>query len=464
MAIDLAAIDALRSSLPNSAVLTPASDGYAESIVRWSDAAQKNAALVVLPNSSEDVSKAILFSQAQKLDLAVSGGKHSTSGSSSTEGGLLIDLSKMREVVVDAEKSTVDVQGGALWNDVDVAAGKYDLATVGGTVNHTGVGGLTLGGGYGWLTGWYGLTIDVLLEVEFVLADGSIVVCNETQNPDLFWAAKGAGACFGVATRFRFKAFEQRSTVWGGLLAFPPDKLQDVVNFANHCVEVSNGEAQMIMAYAAPPPAGQPCVVAAVYYNGVTSKAKEFFAPLLDMGPLMNDTREMPYSAVNGMLNPMSSYGDRKTQKGAVLTTPVELSFAQSIFNNFSTFVKETPDAVDSVILFEFMSFRESIKIPMTAQAFANRGEYFNVLVNARWKDVANDTKCREWARNLSKDIVSKMDKASESTGGVKEYGNYDGIGTATGQQLFGVNYDKVVSLKKRYDPQNIFNKSVSLL
>jgi FAD/FMN-containing dehydrogenase len=154
-------------------------------------------AIIVFPASAEDISKAILFSVANKLELAVAGGKHATSGSSSTDGGLCIDLSKMRRVTVYAEKKTAKAQGGALWADVDSELAKYGLATVGGTVDHTGIGGLSLGGGYGYLMGQHGLVVDNILEVEFVLADGTIVTASTSQNEDLFWAVRGAGVKFG---------------------------------------------------------------------------------------------------------------------------------------------------------------------------------------------------------------------------------------------------------------------------
>jgi len=374
----------------------------------------------------------------------------------------------MRGVTVNAEEKYLDVQGGALWEEVDVAAGKFNLATVGGTVNHTGVAGLTLGGGYGWLTGWYGLTIDVLIEVEFVLADGKIVVCNKDQNADLFWAAKGAGQSFGVATRFRFTAFEQKSTVWAGNLVFGSDKLAEIVRFSNHVAEVSKGEVQIIMVFALPPPIGKPCVIATCYYNGPTEKALEFYKPLLELGPIVNECKEMPYSSVNGMLNSLSTYGDRKTQKGAALTTPLDILFAQSIFDNWFDFLIKVPDAAASVLLFEFMSFKESIKIPQDAQSFANRGEYFNLLINLRWTDPANDTVCREWARalaqNISDELKVTLKKKNLTTDVVGEYGNYDGIATSSAKKIFGSNFPKVLELKKKYDPANVFFKAVKII
>ncbi|KAI4159782.1 MAG: hypothetical protein LQ342_006293 [Letrouitia transgressa] len=206
----------LQASLKTSKLLTPGSEGYATKIKRWADTAEKEAAAILLANSTADISSTLLFAQEHNIDFAICGGGHSTSGSSSSEGGIVIDLSLMRQVTVDPSVMTITAQGGCLWVDVDEAAGKYGLATVGGTVNHTGIGGLTLGGGYGWLSGYHGLAIDNLLSVRMVLADGSLVTASDAENPDLFWAVRGAGQSFGVTVEFTYRAHEQKDPVWAG--------------------------------------------------------------------------------------------------------------------------------------------------------------------------------------------------------------------------------------------------------
>jgi FAD/FMN-containing dehydrogenase len=171
----------------------------------------------------------------------------------------------MRQVTVNPENLTIKAQGGTIWEDVDYAAAKYGLATVGGTVNHTGVGGLTLGGGYGWLTGKYGLTIDNLLEVEMVLADGRILRASETENPDLFWGLRGAGQSLGVATSFTFRGYKQADPVWGGLLVFKTGDLGEVIKFANWVVETTEGQSAMVLGIGAPAPARKVSVMAILF-------------------------------------------------------------------------------------------------------------------------------------------------------------------------------------------------------
>jgi FAD/FMN-containing dehydrogenase len=193
------------------------------------------------------VSKAVLFAVANNLELATKGGGHATSGSSSTEGGLCIDLSLMRDVSVDVAANTVTAQGGCVWEDVDNAAAEHGLAAIGGTVNNTGIGGLTLGGGQGYLTAQVGLVIDNLLAVEMVLADGSVVTASEKSNPDLFWAVRGAGAAFGVATSFVYRAHEQKNPVWAGLVFFPTTHLEEVIKHANLCMDCPEQERLLML-------------------------------------------------------------------------------------------------------------------------------------------------------------------------------------------------------------------------
>jgi FAD/FMN-containing dehydrogenase len=193
-------INNLRSLLngTEAEVRGPGDTGYDKSIDRWSKAAEKPAGVAIAPTSAKEVAIAVKYAAENGLDLAVKGGGHSTAGVSSTDGGVLIDLqSKMRKVTVDTDKQQLHVGGGALWMDVDDAAWEKGLATVGGTVADTGVGGLTLGGGYGVLSGAHGLVIDNTVSFEIVLANGEIKRASKEENPDLFWAMNGAGQNFG---------------------------------------------------------------------------------------------------------------------------------------------------------------------------------------------------------------------------------------------------------------------------
>ena len=336
----------------------------------------------------------------------------------------------MRQVTVNPAAMTITAQGGCIWADVDEAAGAYGLATVGGTVNHTGVGGLTLGGGYGWLSGQYGLTIDNLLAVKMVLADGSFVTASETENPDLFWAIRGAGQSFGVAVEFTFRAYEQKDPVWAGQLAFLPDKLEALIEATNQCHAVNTGNSGIIMGFATPPPMFKPVAIAAVFYNGPASAAEEFFAPILSLGPIMNMTGPMPYTSLNGILNPATTHGGRKCSKGSVFTSPLRPAFFKSIFDELVAFQERVP-SIQAVVLFEFLSPQKICAVPHDAMAFANRGEYSNVMIGPKWKDPKDDAVCWAWATEIADKFKHEMEKMKEEgtrlgIEGVGQYGNYD--------------------------------------
>ncbi|KAI1000099.1 hypothetical protein K3495_g8101 [Podosphaera aphanis] len=461
----------LKSSLSAGAqVYVEGDEGYPTYIKRWSAAAEKPAAIIVLPSSASDVAQALHFTKCHQLDLAVKGGGHATSGSSSTHGGLCIDLSLMRSVTVDTDKRTLRAGGGTLWRDVYQAGEAHGMACVGGAVDDTGVGGLTLGGGYGYMSGACGLVIDNLLEIEFILADGSHVTASASENTDLFWAARGAGASFGVAISFLFQAYEQKGPVWGGLLVFSAESLSAVVEAGNSFIETRDENGSLVVSIACPPPSSTMVVLALVYYNGTEDQAKRAFAPLLKLTCLANTTGLMPYPEINRIFSTgPDSHGMRHSMKGSAFTFPMSADLAASILDELSSFMKQVPDAASSLVAFEFFPYHKISAVPQTATAFANRGAYGNLLTIMGWKDPANDEKCREMARRFSiraksvfKATVDKQCPDEKSTG-VGEYFNYDGIGVS-GHEVFGVNFPRLVELKERYDPENMFSKGPKLL
>lgn len=456
----------LESYLKDSKVLTPSSDEYGARIKRWSDSSEKRAGAIVLATTAADISATVLFAQAWSIDLVVCGGGHSSSGASSTSGGLVIDLCQMRAVSVDPVSKTIRAQGGCLWADVDVAAYEHGLATVGGTVNHTGIGGLTLGGGYGWLSGEYGLVIDNLLAVQMVLADGSIVTASESENSDLFWAVRGAGQSFGVAVEFTYRAHPQSSTVWAGQLVFLPNNLEALAAAANQLIASSQRNMGLILGFACPPPAFQPVPVAVVYFNGPASAAEEFFAPLLALNPIVNTTASMPYAQLNGALNAMAVHGGRKINKGSTFATPLRPEFFQSVFEDYARLLKQ-PHPVMAIILFEFLPTDKICAVPHAATAFANRGQYQNVLVSPKWTDPAFDEVSTAWAKEIALKFDAEMERGKREgdikmeVEGVGQYGNYDDLHQRErGRVIFGPNYDRVLKLKNTYDPNNVFNKA----
>lgn len=233
-----------------------------------------------------------------------------------------------------------------------------------GTVNHTGVGGLILGGGFGWLTSRYGLTIDNLLSAELVLANGSIVRASETENKDLFWAIRGAGSSFAVVTEFVLKAYDQPDPVWAGILGFTPDKLEGVVNFANKHHEVAGENEALIFGFSRPPPLFQPAILAVVFYNGSEDEAKRYFGDLFALGPVMDQTGMMPYEELNTMFNAAQTYGDRKSSGGSAVKAPLDPKFVQDIFDEFVQFLEKHEGSDGSITVFHFIPYKKTNSVP----------------------------------------------------------------------------------------------------
>ena len=391
--------------------------------------------MVVLVGSAEDISITLRFARKYSLPITVCGGKHSSGGASSIdEEGVVIDLSKhMNKVTVDPEAKTVTSQGGAIWETVDKSCEKYGLATVGGTVNNTGVAGLTLGGGYGWLSGVHGVTVDNLLRAEMVLADGSIVQASADENADLFWAVRGAGACIGVASELTFRLHEQRPTVWAGILLYPEAAADAVVDFANHLSAVCKGECGIAVGVCCAPNTTEPSVLAVVFYNGSKEEGEAFFAPLLQLSPIINTTAEIPYSGLNEIVNGSTNSLPRKATKGSSVITPVRKGFFREIIANFHAFIQKVPDAAGSVVQLELINPGGWSHVPVTDMAFANRGHHCNVMVAPMWSGSENDTQCRSWARTMARFIGAEFERAKKEAGiptdgdTVGEYLNFEG-------------------------------------
>lgn len=386
---------------------------------------------MVLPTSAEEISAAVTFARTWSIDLAICGGGHASNGASSSDGGLVVDLSRMRAVTVDPSAMTIKAQGGCLWADVDQAAAEHGLAAVGGTVNHTGVGGLTLGGGYGWLTGQYGLVIDNLLAVQLVLADGSIVTASESENSDLFWAVRGAGQAFGVAAEFTYRAHEQKDPVWAGLMMFPAAQAEVIAETTNRITENQSDNSSLFIGIACPPPTFQPAVLVALFHNGPESEAKTLYGPLLDLQPVLNTTGVVPYAAVNSMMNFAAGHGGYKLVKGATYATPVRPAFFRSLLDDLIAFRTQIPNA-RALIVLEFFPVNKTCAVPHSATAFANRGNYQNAFVSPQFSRPGHADAGRAWAREIAEKFKEEMKRRKRDgevnlvVEGVGQYGNYD--------------------------------------
>ncbi|KLO07481.1 FAD-binding domain-containing protein [Schizopora paradoxa] len=446
-------------------VVTQADDGYDEAIARWSIGAVRKAKVVAFVKDAEDASLAIKYAKTEKLPLAIRGGGHSPAAASSSEGGLVVDLSRhLNKVTIDAEKKLAFVDGGAVWETVDKTAIQHGLASVGGTVNHTGVGGLTLGGGYGFLSAQYGLVIDNLVQVTMVVGDGSVLTANDNENPDLFWAVRGGGCNFGVCTQFVLKLHDQRKTVYSGVLIFPPPLLDQLFKVVNKWWDSNpTDKSAMFMVFAkGPPPERLPCAVVIPFHNGSEEEGREAFKFLLDLKPL-DHSEEMPFELVNSLQNPNATPGQNVYFR-AVTQTGVHPDVCAAAFKYIPEF---STSESRFALIWELVPNKKINSVSNTAMAFNCRGPQFNVLCVCQWD--TNDPESNKAARDkvfAATDMIASRDVDPDDSRG-KSYGNYIGdeyVAVDRAKQLFGSNYPRLQQIKQKYDPDVVFSKWFSIV
>jgi len=441
-------------------LVKPDDVGYDDAIKRWAANAARRASLVAFVKDEEDVVLAIKYARDNGSPIAIRGGGHSPSGSSSTEGGVVIDLSRyLNGVTIEAEKQLARIDGGALWKTVDETAIKYGLASVGGTVNHTGVGGLTLGGGFGWLSSSYGLVIDNLVEVTLVTASGSVIIVSENENPDLFFAIRGGGSNFGVVTRLVVKLHPQRRTVYTGFLIYPPPLFESVVKVLKDWWPKA-GEKEALMAVHTNGPNGEPVISCAVFYNGSLEEGRRNFKALLDLGPIHDTTGEIPYEKLNAIQNDFVNHGNGSYMKSVAHNGP-DFAINKRLLEKLAEMQLKD---IKSAVIFEYLPQNKVMAVPNGTMAFHRTGKT-SVLVTLQWDNAISDRskEAREIAHGICGAVLG--DKSLLNNPSYFGYGNYDGDALLDSDCLnradaaFGANYPRLQKIKKKYDPENIFNK-----
>ncbi|RPD66671.1 FAD-binding domain-containing protein [Lentinus tigrinus ALCF2SS1-7] len=457
----MSSFDAFKASFKGDLV-TPNDAGYETAIARWAKNAARKAAIIAFVKDSEDVARAILYARQAKLPIAIRGGGHNAAGASSSEGGLVIDLSRyLNSVTVDAEKKLGYVGGGALWETVDKAAIQHGLATVGGTVNHTGVGGLILGGGYGWLSGSHGLAVDNLVQATVVIADGSILTASESEHPDLFWGIRGAGSNFGVITEFVLKLHPQRRTVYCGKVIYSPDKLAALLDATQEWRKRGSSEKEGMIQVFARGPNGQPCIVLFLFYNGSEEEGRANFKAFLDLNPVADMAKEQPYEVVNSLQNDVAYPGQNVYMKGCFAPE----TYPRAILPHaFQRVVELSAAGTHNIaLLLEYFPLAQANAVPDNATAYP-RGLSSNVLCLVFAKEDSEEA--FKYSRDVAHELTGMI--AGKDTNNVG-YGNYspdsdalstDGTVRASGAEAnFGSNYKRLQEIKKKYDPELVFNK-----
>jgi FAD/FMN-containing dehydrogenase len=432
-------------------LIKPEDPEYAEARKLYNAMIDKHPALIVRCADVADVIACVNFARDQGLLLAIRGGGHNGPGLGSCDGGLVIDLSRMRGIRIDPNARTAWVEGGCTWGDVDHATHAFGLATPSGIIGTTGVGGLTLGGGIGYLNRSYGLTIDNLLAVEMVLADGSFVSANANEHPDLYWAVRGGGGNFGVVTAFQYRLHPVDNVVAGPVF-WSMDQAADVMRwYRDFLPSAPDGLSGWIGFLTVPPvdmfpPELQLKKVCGIVwcYTGPMDKADEVFAPIRTFGPpILDGTQPMPYPAIQGAFNALYPPGDQWYWKADFFTEISDEAITRHIKH-----AQELPTPQSTMHLYPVLGAVHNVKSDETAWAFRH-ASYAEVIVGVD-PDPANNDRMIKWARDYWEDL-HPLSAGGAYVNMMMEEG-HDRVKNA-----YGENYERLAAIKQTYDPENLF-------
>jgi FAD/FMN-containing dehydrogenase len=434
-------------------LLQPGDEGWEEAVLIWNGMVDKTPALVVQPESAHDVAAAVTFARDRGVRLGVKGGGHNIAGTAVPDGGLMLDMSRMRSVTVNAEAKLAHAGAGCLLQDVDRATQEHGLATVLGFISEVGVGGLTLGGGLGYLTRRFGWTVDNLEAVEIVTADGQVRSASREENPDLFWALRGGGGNFGVVTRFTFRLHEVGPMVYGGLIAWPFDRADEILPAYRELTADAPRELSawlvLMRAPAAPfvPPEyhGERCCVMAVCYSGDPAGKDAAIAPIRQLAdPAVDLLQEWPYTM-------QQSFLDDSEPKGAhyYWKTEYVAELSEDLLPTLRDLAADCPIPDAQVGLLHLggaLNERD-----WDDGAVGNRDAHFAIGVNGMWEpDEPEADAFRQWIRAGWKKIRPFTTGAS--------YINFQtDDDDQTPADAYGKNYERLQRVKAAYDPDNLF-------
>jgi len=434
-------------------LLVPGDAGYDEARRVHNGLIDKRPALIARCGGTADVVNAVNATRRLGLEVAVRGGGHNVAGRAAIDGGVMIDLSRMQAVRVDAKFRKGWVEGGATWAGVNRETQIHGLAVTGGVVSSTGVAGLTLGGGLGWLMGKHGLALDNLISVELVTAEGKVLHTSTGDHPDLFWALRGGGGNFGIATAFEFALHPTGTDVVGGPIVHPIEASRDVLTFFRKSTR-SLPDDHMIFASLTHAPDGSGAKVAALVtcHCGPRPVAEEAMRPLKVFGrPIMDAVGPLSYSQMNVMLDANYPKGALNYWKSNFLT---ELSDA-AIETMIECF-EDCPTMMGQLLLEHIHG--KVARIGVTDTAFPHRREGYNFLVLAQWMDPRDTGLCIGWAR----ETYEKM-QPFFSSGRYVNYLDNDEAGDPVAA-AYGPNYRRLQKIKAQYDPMNFFRMNQNIV
>lgn len=428
-------------------LLQPSDASYDQARQIYNGMIDKRPDLILRCGGVSDVIAGVNHARQQGFPLAVRSGGHNVAGNGLSQGGLTLDMTRMNHIRVDPSALRVRAEAGALWRDLDRETHVFGLATTGGVVSSTGIAGLTLGGGIGWLMRNYGLASDNLTSVDIVTADGQLRVASEEENPDLFWAVRGGGGNFGVVTSMEFQ-LHPVSMVLGGMIAHPLPAAAEVLPFYRDFCETAPDELAVFSGLLHSPD-GHPIVGILIGYSGEDlEEGARLVAPLREFGsPVVNEVGPMPYPVLQQMIDEAFPHGMQNYWKSSFIT---ELSdgLIDAIIERYSS----APHPLSGLV-FEQMGGAVGRK-PTDATAFADREAPFNLLVMGIWEDASQNEQNIEWVRDAWRDVQPW------SAGTV--YVNYLGPEDEERARLHEAYRDgkleRLMQIKAQYDPENLFH------
>jgi FAD/FMN-containing dehydrogenase len=440
----------------NGELLQPGEEGYDEARQIFNGMIDKRPAVIARCASTDDVVAAVNFARENDLVIAVRSGGHSVAGMSICDDGVLIDLAGMKQVEVDRDAKTAKAGGGVLWGEFDAETQKHSLHTPGGRVTTTGVGGFTTGGGYGWTSSKHGLTCDNLISAEVVTANGDVVTASEDENEDLFWGVRGGSGNFGVVTTFEYQLHELGPIVYAGLMMFPIERAPEVLRAWRDFAEKAPDEVSTACVVLTAPPEefvpehlqGNPVLGMAVMYVGDADEGAPIIQPLKDLGPEVDLVAPMPYTEFQAILDPGAPPGLRNYWRGEYLN-----GLSDEAIDTYVKHARAPISPFSQMIIFRLGAGVTDVADEDTA--FSHRDADYMFHPISVWEDPAEDQ------RNITftRDFAEAMKPFS--TGGTYLNFTYerDRIREAYGEEK----YDRLVELKDKYDPENLFQHNQNI-
>jgi FAD/FMN-containing dehydrogenase len=427
-------------------VLLPSDDGYDEARRVHNGLVDRSPAVIIRCRSAADAAAGVRFARDTGLDVCVRGGGHNVAGRAVADDAVMIDLAEMKGTSVDPKARTVRAEGGLNWAELNGATAEHGLAVTGGAISTTGIAGLTLGGGLGWLMAKYGLAADNVLAVELVNAEGEVLDVTESSDPDLFWALRGGGGNFGIATTFTYR-LHPLEMVTGGLIAHPVEAAPELLRFYREAVAGCPDDLTVFAVLAhAPDGSGAKLSAMAVFHTGDEEQAEMDLAPFKEWGsPLLVEVGRMPYPVMNTILDDGFPAGSLNYWLS---------SFARDLSDGLIDAMVErfasVPSPMSAILLEHFHG--AVTRVGVTDTAVPHRKEGWNLLIPSVWTDPAATDANVEWTRETHRAFGPHLEDA--------RWLNYLGDDQRDDAVLaaYGPNFERLLELKRRYDPSNVFH------